>query len=116
MIFSITDKNVNNQSVEYKAIDPTVLGKQKSNPWDYENETRILCTINKPTMKGWDYIDLRLKPEIFHDLCIVLSPWDEGELRDNIANIIESIYLPQEIKDSIVIKESILKNKLNFSE
>ena len=115
-LLSLENNNGENHSLKIKAIDPTVLGKQKSDPWDYENETRILCTILEPKMKGWDYIDLRLKPEFFRDLCIVLSPWDEGDLRDNIVNIIESIDLPNEIKESIIIKDSGLKDKLNFPE
>lgn len=51
--------------VKMQGFNPTVLGKQKSNPWDYEKETRILCTLSNPTFKEWDYIDLQLHSEIF---------------------------------------------------
>lgn len=102
--------------VTMQSYDPTVLGKQKSNPWDYERETRILCSLGGLQSPGWDYIDLRLKPEIFRGLRIVLSPWDDGKLRDSIQAIIDSSALSQEIKESIVIVDSVLKGKLNFPE
>lgn len=103
-------------TVTMKACDLTILGKQKSNPWEYEKETRILCALSGTGVSDWDYIDLRLKPEFFRDLVIVLSPWDEGELHDSVKLAIDSSNLPQEIKDSISIIPSSLTGKLNFPE
>ena len=96
--------------------DPTVLGKQKSNPWDYEKETRILCTLMSQEFSGWKYIDLRLKDEMFRGLKIVLSPWDEDNLRDKVKEIIDKSNISDEIKKSIEICDSGLKGKLNFPE
>lgn len=96
-----------------QGYDPTVLGKQKSDPWDYENETRILCTLSSQRFDKWQFIDLRLKSEMFRNLTIILSPWDTGVLFKNVTNAIENCSLPQEIKDSIVVKNSGLKGKLN---
>lgn len=101
--------------ISVKAYDSTVLGKKKSDPWDYEKETRILCSVGARFL-GWDYIDLRLKQEIFRNLRITLSPWDNGKLRSQVQKAIEDSELSQEIKDSIVIADSLLKGKLNFPE
>ena len=49
--------------VEMKCYDTTVLGKQKSDPWDYEKETRIMSVLSLPYNRNWEYLDLRLKPE-----------------------------------------------------
>lgn len=66
--------NQNMPALSIKGFDPTVLGKQKSNPWEYEQETRILCALSGDQKPGWEYIDLRLKPELFRGLTIILSP------------------------------------------
>lgn len=108
--------NANIPSVSIKGCDPTVLGKKKSNPWDYEKETRILCALSGNQNPGWEHIDLRLKPEIFRGLTIILSPWDEGNLRKDVENIINASKLPEDIKKSIIIEDSGLKGKLNFPE
>lgn len=70
--------------VNMQGYNPTVLGKQKSNPWEYEKETRILSTLSSPAFKEWDYIDLQLHDEVFRGLRIVLSPWDDGTLRSRV--------------------------------
>lgn len=101
--------------VKMQGYDPTVLGKQKSNPWDYEKETRILCTLSDPMFKEWDYIDLQLHSEIFRGLQILLSPWDDGTLRKQVEEIISNSSLPSDIISSIVIKDSALKGTLNFN-
>lgn len=98
-----------------QVFNPTVLGKQKSNPWDYEKETRILCTLSDPTFKEWDYIDLQLHSEVFRDLRIILSPWDDGTLREQVEEIISSSGLPSDIIASITVEDSALKGTLNFS-
>ena len=91
-----------------------MLGKQKSNSWEYEKETRILCTLSDPAFKEWDYIDLQLHSEIFRGLRIILSPWDDGALRNKVEEIISSSGLPADIISSIVIEDSVLKGTLNF--
>lgn len=108
--------NANIPPISIKGCDPTVLGKKKSNPWEYEKETRILCALSGNQNPGWEYIDLRLKPEIFRGLTIILSPWDEGNLRKDVENIINASKLPEDIKESIIIEDSGLKGKLNFPE
>jgi len=105
---------LNDTSVIIHGYDPTVLGKQKSNPWEYEKETRILCALGGDSFDKWDYIDLRLKPEIFRGLSIILSPWDDGELRTKMLEIINNSSLPEDIKESITIKNSVLKGTLNM--
>ncbi len=105
-----------NAVANMSVYDPTVLGKQKSNPWDYEKETRILCTLSSPEFSAWKYIDLRLKDEMFRGLRIILSPWDEGNLRDKVTEIIDKSSISDEIKKSILICDSGLKGKLNFPE
>lgn len=102
--------------VKLQGFNPTVLGKQKSNPWEYEKETRILCTLSNPTFNEWDYIDLQLHNEAFRDLRIILSPWDDGTLRKQVEDIIFSSGLPSDIITSIVVKDSALKGTLNFSQ
>ncbi len=101
-------------SVIIHGYDPTVLGKQKSIPWEYEKETRILCALGGDAFDKWDYIDLRLKPEMFRELTIILSPWDDGELRCKMQRIIDSSSLPDDIKAGIEIKDSVLKGTLNM--
>ena len=101
--------------VKLQGVNPTVLGKQKSNPWEYEKETRILCTLSCPVFKEWDYIDLQLGDEVFRGLRVILSPWDDGTLREQVKEIICSSGLSSDIVDSITIKDSALKETLNFS-
>lgn len=103
-----------NSVVNIQKFDPTVLGKQKSNPWEYEKETRILCTLSAPYFNEWDYIDLQLHSEMFRDLNIILSPWDDGSLKGQVEEIILSSGLPANIMDSIRIQDSVLKGTLNF--
>lgn len=105
-----------NAKAVMKGYNTTVLGKQKSKPWDYEKETRILSTLSNPYFKEWNYIDLRLKSEMFRDLTIVLSPWDDNTSKEKIETIVENSGLPSDIIDSIRIMDSSLKGKLNFPE
>lgn len=105
-----------NGLVQIKGFNPTVLGKEKSNAWDYEEETRIMCNLHNQMFSEWNYIDLRLKPEFFRNLKIISSPWDEGELSSIISDIIEKSSLPQDIKESIIISDSGLRGTLNFED
>lgn len=100
--------------VNMNGYNPTVLGKQKSNPWEYEKETRILSTLSSPTFSEWEYIDLQLHDEMFRGLRIVLSPWDDGTLRGRVEEIIRVCGLPTDILNSITIDDSALKGTLNF--
>ena len=103
-------------TVEMNGYDPTVLGKQKSNPWEYEKETRILSTLSVPDFSQWDYIDIRLNEEIFRGLKVVLSPWDDGSLRERVEEIIHKSGLSENIMDTIKVEDSVLKGSLNFPE
>lgn len=99
---------------DIKAFKPDCLGKQKSNPWSDERESRILCCLNNQEFSEWAYIDLRLRQEMFRDLVIVLSPWDDGELQSQLEDIIKRSILTDEIKKSIKIEKSGLEGTLNF--
>lgn len=103
-------------TVEMNGYDPTVLGKQKSNPWEYEKETRILSTLSVPDFSQWDYLDIRLNEEIFRGLKVILSPWDDGSLREKVEKIICESGLSEEIIDTIKVEDSALKGSLNFPE
>lgn len=103
-----------NAVVKLQGFNPTVLGKQKSDSWEHEKETRILCTLSNPAFKEWNYIDLQLHSEMFRDLRIILSPWDDGALRNEVEEIISSSGLPADIIDSIEIEDSALKGTLNI--
>ena len=111
-IEQITGKE--NDNVIINGFDPTILGLYKSEAWKYEEETRILLTVNQPEFKKLSYIDLRLKPEIFADLKIILSPWDDGTLKQEVSSIITKSGLPETIKKSIIIQDSKLKNGINL--
>ena len=113
---SFGESSVEGNSVMMRSYDPRSLGKQKSDPWEYEKETRVMSVLSGMQFPDWNYIDLRLKPEIFRNLKIVLSPWDEDELRPLVEEVISNCSLPQDIKDSIQILDSGLKGKLNFPE
>lgn len=100
--------------VVMRGYNPTVLGKQKSNPWDYEKETRILSSLSNQEFSDWTFVDLRLKPEMFRGLRIMLSPWDDGSLRSKVESVINNSDLPSDVVESIEIVDSGLKGKLNF--
>lgn len=90
------------------------LGKQKSQPWDYERESRILSCLNQQDFSEWDYIDLRLKEEFFRNLVIVMNPWAENELKDIIMGIIRTSSLSEDIKSTISVEYSELHGTLNL--
>jgi hypothetical protein len=97
-----------------RAYNPECLGRQKSIPWDYERESRIMCCLEHQETSCYAYIDLRLKPEMFRDLVIILSPWADNELLGEAEDIIKQSSLPDEIKKSIVIRHSELEGTLNL--
>ena len=79
--------------VEMKCYDTTVLGKQKSDPWDYEKETRIMSVLSLPYNRNWEYLDF---------LPIVFPPIQKG---DHLAALI-SLYIFQFV--SLVLCEQII--------
>lgn len=97
-----------------QAFDSTCLGKQKSDPWKVDEETRIMCCLGNQNFKEWDYIDLRLKDEIFRDLTIILSPWAGEQERCEIEAFVNEWKCNEDIKNSITIVDSSLKGTINF--
>ena len=93
---------------------PDCLGKQKSNPWANEEESRILCCLDHQEFTEWKYIDLRLKEEFFRDLIVVMNPWAEPELKQEIENIIAASPLSKEIKETIIVKHSAVEGTVNL--
>lgn len=100
------------ETFNIKAFDPNILGKQKTNPWEYELETRIMLVLDNQEFSEWEYIDIRLKSEIFRDLKIILSPWYNSECEDEIKKIISDSSLSEDIKNSITISHSTLEGTL----
>lgn len=97
------------------SYDTTILGKHKYDAWSNEKETRILLrTTPISGFDEWDYIDLRLYDEVFRDMCIILSPWDDGTLKEEVQSIICNSGLPDDIVNSIAIKDSVLKGEINI--
>lgn len=90
------------------------LGKQKSNPWDYEGESRILCSLKVQDFDKWNFLDLRLKEEIFRDMTIVLSPWLSSDLEDKVKEIISNSPISDEIKRTIQIEHSVVEGSINI--
>lgn len=104
---SIAEQNV---SVSYLGE----LGKQKNNAWEYEGESRILCSLRFPKFDKWTYIDLRLKEEIFRGLTVVLSPWCADNFERKVTDIIKSSPISEEIKATIRVEHSGLKGIINI--
>lgn len=105
------------KGLSVKSYDPTYLGRHKLNAWDYEKETRLLLNLSCEDFTEWKYIDLRFRPEAFRNLEIILSPWDSKDsLKQEVETIISESDLPDEIKESITIRDSDLKGYLNFPE
>ena len=61
-----------------------------------------------------EWIDLRLKDEMFRDLIIIKSPWEDESLQGEIEAIIQNSELADDVKASIRIKDSEVKGTLNF--
>ena len=97
-----------------KIFSLSCLGKQKSNPWEYEGESRILCSLKNPDFNEWNFIDLRLKEEIFRDMTVVLSPWISTDLEDKVKDIIATSPISDEIKATIQIKHSVVEGMINI--
>lgn len=107
---NITD--IPSEISEIKAFSPSCLGKQKSNPWDIESESRILFTLHQQDFSEWPFIDLRLKEGIFRDMTIVLSPWLAPDLENRVRRIVAESPISSEIKRTIQIRHSDLENTI----
>ena len=103
---------IDNSIVSVKTYDPTVFGKYKTDDWTIEQETRILRSLFYTKFDKWEYIDLILYDEFFRGLTIVLSPWDKGSLKKEVEDILNNSDLPSDILNSISIRDSVYKNKL----
>jgi len=112
----IIDRNssTSKKSFNIKSFNPNILGKQKTNPWEYELETRIMLVLDNQEFSEWEYIDIRLKDEIFRDLKIILSPWCSNTHEEEIKKIIHNSSLSEDIKNSISIEHSTLEGTLNL--
>lgn len=102
----------NNSVKDVNIYDPTVFGKYKTDDWAIEQETRILSSLLYTKFDKWEYIDLNLYDEFFRGLTIVLSPWDKGSLKKEVEDILNNSDLPSDILNSISIRDSVYKNKL----
>ena len=100
-------------STSLNAYYPGILGLYKTKPWSYEKESRIIITTPYPGL-SYEYIDLRLKPEIFRGLKIILSPWADDSLERELRVMIQQSGLPEDIMNSIKIKPSCLTGQINI--
>ncbi len=105
---SVTWGEENNTYYDVPIYDPTNLGKHKTEHWEYEQETRLMCTTDKQDFSGCDFIDLRLHESFFANMIIVMCPWAEDGLYNEINNMIGKSALTKEIKDTIKIVPSEL--------
>lgn len=99
-------------SIETTTYDITSLGLYKTEPWDYEEETRIILSLEIWGSILWNQIDLRLKDLIFKDMIIALNPWADDTFSAEINSMIDECDLSDEIKHSIHIIRSDLDGKL----
>ena len=90
------------------------LGRQKTEQWARERESRILSCLVHQDFAKWSYIDLRLKEEFFRDLIITMNPWAKRDLYNEIKNIVASSKLNDEIKSTITIERSELEGTVNI--
>lgn len=100
-------------SVNVNVYDTRVLGEYKLDAWDFEMERRIITIVNASDDIG-NRILFHLKPLYFKNMRVVLSPWDDGSLRDKVKQVINDSSLPNDIKYSIKIEDSYLKGTLNL--
>jgi hypothetical protein len=92
--------------------DGRVLGRYKTNCWDYEAETRIivqaLMRFDERTNQFpyHEALFLKLNDEFFRELKIILNPWRDDNLRSCVKSIIKSSRLCKEIKETIKVCDS----------
>ena len=94
------------------AFFPDVLGRFKTIHWGYEEETRLLFYTERLYHCVGEYIDLRLFDEFFKDLEIVINPWADNNLQQQVFQIIDQADFPENVKASIKVLESELKNQI----
>lgn len=97
-------------------FQPGRIGMEKTNPWEYEKESRILVKLQPSDFSEWEWIRLRIEPEAFRNLTIILSPWENEMLENKVRDILREAQLPSEIKETISIRHSEVKDMLNFGE
>ncbi|SHI24559.1 hypothetical protein SAMN02745823_03844 [Sporobacter termitidis DSM 10068] len=95
-----------------KYYDPTELGRHKTEHWDYEKETRLMCITEEEDFCVSPYIDLRITERFFENLEIVMCPWAEDGLYDEIHDIINFSPIPDSIKNSIKVVRSELHGQV----
>jgi hypothetical protein len=100
--------------IDIPLYDPTNIGKHKTIHWEYEQETRIICTLNLASESLFQHIFLRLKEQIFQDLEIIMSPWASKGFEKDVKKLIESSSLSDNIKASIRIVSSELYGQVKM--
>lgn len=61
-----------------------------------------------------EWIDLRLRDEMFRSLIFIKSSWEDETLQEEIRAAIQSSELSEDVKASIRIKDSEIKGTLDF--
>ncbi|WP_313128479.1 hypothetical protein [Anaerocolumna sp.] len=101
--------------IELPVYDPTNLGRHKTNHWDYEKETRIICIMSRNDESFFQHIYLRLKEKIFQDLEIIMNPWAPKTLATDIQDLLDKSSLSGAIKKSVKITKSELHGQVKIS-
>lgn len=91
---------------------PSNLGKHKTQHWSYEEETRLMCIMDMDNFNRYKYIDLRINPLLFNNLEIIMNPWAYNTFNSKIQDLIESIDISEDIKNSIHIVPSELYHQI----
>ena len=63
-----------------------------------------------------EWIDLRLRDEMFRGLIFIKSPWEDETPQEEIRAAIQSSELSEDVKASIRIKDSEIKGTLDFGQ
>ena len=92
--------------------DIRTLGYYKTEHWEYEHETRLICSMQSYGNTKFDYILLRLKDAMFNNLTIVENPWSDPSFRNEIDELISKSHIEETIKSTISIEKSQLDGLL----
>lgn len=90
------------------SFDAKNYGMQKTIGWEYEKETRLMCTFSLLSKVDYKYIFIRLKEKIFENMIIYVNPWAESDLVYRVQDILNKSPLSKQIRDTITIKNSVL--------
>lgn len=101
-------------NLKIQQFNISCLGKQKSDPWSYECETRIMLSLSSPQFSEWDYLDIRFKDQLFKNMKIILSSWVSEEAYSELLQMIEDWNISDEIKKTIKIQRSVVEGTLNL--